>query len=578
MKQFMQMRTDQNAFGSYNPLDVKEAAKVYFHKGDQGGQGNHYGNLIAALNGFDPNGQSMFAGQQSEIWKFSSNYNPNENVHKYVSESTDVGSLGSIKTPEGGLNQGGKTQANGQFNGGLNQGGKTHANGQFNGGLNQGITGQSHPNGQFNANALNNDLMTGIDKQTFRPGIGLPSTFSSSMSSISGPGAPAHQLSSATQGEPSFNPNQLNHELFQNLGYNPEAVNSETTALHHGPLSLTGPGESGPANVNNLGSGPAEVMSNHQNGGIHGAMTQDGGTNQNHGAAVNGVGTTNHNGGVPTTGNGQTSTQNGGTGTQHSGTAIYKPLNGGTGTQNGGTAIYKPQNGGTIDQNGGATQAGGSSHQNGGTATQNGGTPAGNGETGSGDGSTDQPRYHIVLNSEGQHVLVQETDTPGKFVAIKTISNEKLANYLIGKLSSVNTGSAVPKSLSVFLSAQRPFTQTQAQPEQPIVGASPATDNVAGYTGVDASQQSETLGMDQVHATGIGELGGGQVGRLPSVSGMGSSGTGLIDQVNTNPYVSATGIGTLGSNELTQRQGPGASLYATGMGSLGSSGPRNGSE
>ena len=110
------------------------------------------------------------------------------------------------------------------------------------------------------------------------------------------------------------------------------------------------------------------------------------------------------------------------------------------------------------------------------------------------------------------------------------------------------------------------------------MGASPVTDNVAGYTGVDASQQTETLGMDQVHATGIGELGGGQVGRLPSVSGMGSSGTGLIDQVNTNPYVSATGIGTLGSNELTQRQGPGASLYATGMGSLGSSGPRNGSE
>lgn len=615
MHQFMQMRTDQNAFGSYNPMDVKEAAKAYFQKTNPQGNGPPAVNFIAALSGFDPNGQSMFAGHQSEIWKFSSHYNPNENIHKYVSESTDVGSLGRIDTPDAGLNQG--------------------------------ITsGESHPNNHFNANALNSNLMTVIDKHKFRPGEGTPSTFSSPTGSVSMPGPATSQMSGTPNMEAGFNPNHLNHELFQNLGYNPEAINSETVLPHTNPMTLLGQG-----NTQDVHNGASGNTGSTQSIGVvtNGKMSQDGGTTthnqgtetQNSGHTLNqdggsgaqtgvqnsGTGTNEvQNGGTHNSGNIMTGIQNGGISTQNGGNIMtgtggstiqnggINTQNGGKGTENGGTTHNGNvgiQNGGTVTQIGGATnqnggtgvqtggattqnggtgsQTGGATAQNGGTVTQNGNSATGNGgntgqSTGSNTQTSNQPQYHIVLNSKGEHVLVQSTDTKGKFIVIKTISNEKLANYLIGKLSSsTSNGSPIPKSLSAFIS-----DHSKEESALPMVEGSHFNMNTNGYHAVHEnvpSQQVGAYGTQAITANGIGELGGEQVGQIPSVYGSESLGKGSqpsrpivengnIHQVNTNPYVHVTGIGTLGgSNSDSQLQVPGlesgTNTQATGIGSLG---------
>lgn len=550
MKQLMQLRTDQSTFGSYNPLDVKQAAKDYFQKGDSPGGNPRPGSAIVAPNGFDPNGESMFAGHQSEIWKFASNYNPNENIHNYVSETTNVGSLGSINTPEGGLNQGAPSE--------------------------------THLNGHFNANALNSNLMTAIDKHKFKPGLGSSSAFAAHVSAMSVPELTGNQLTGALHMETNFNPNHLNHELFHNLDYSPQAVNSEIIVQHHN--SLTGQTQTS----NNLDSGKTGATNNY-----HGTSVQIGGTGTgNHGASENGGKTTNHESGIGITGlqNGGTTTQNGGNlwtggtfqpnvGTQNSGTGVQNnggtlngvtPLAGGTvnqsgGNQNGGT---ETENGGTVTQNGNGPQAGVTSSVNGETGiTGNGENTAGT--TGSNTHTSNLPHYHIVLNSKGEHVLVQETETPGKFIVIKTIADEKLANYLIGKLSSdASKGSLAPKSLSAFLSAQLPST-FKKEPSQPIKTVSPFTEQRVSYNGVNGktpSLQTKLFGTDTAHATGIGKLGDETNRQIPGVFDIGFLGRefqssnsekhdgtsfGVVHQVNTNPRVSATGIGSLGSDTLS---------------------------
>lgn len=550
MKQLMQLRTDQSTFGSYNPLDVKQAAKVYFQKGDSPGGSPRPGSAIVAPNGFDPNGESMFAGHQSEIWKFASNYNPNEIIQNYVSETTDVGSLGSINTPKGGLNQGAPSE--------------------------------THLNGHFNANTLNSNLMTAIDKHKFKPGIGSSSAFAAPVSAMSVPELAGNQLPGGLHMETNFNPNHLNHELFHNLDYNPQAVNSEIIVQHHN--SLIGQTQT----TNNLDSGKTGASNNY-----HGTSVQIGGTGTgNHGASGNGGKTSNHHGDIGITGlqNGGTTTQNGGNlltggtfqpnvGTQNSGTGVQnnggtlngvKPPAGGTvnqsgGKQNGGT---ETENGGTVTQNSNRPQAGVTSSVNGGTGiTVNGGNTGGT--TGSNTHTSNLPHYHIVLNSKGEHVLVQETDTPGKFIAIKTIADEQLANYLIGKLSSgASKGSISSKSLSAFLSAQLHST-FKKEPSQHTEAVSPLTGQRVSYNGVNRnipSLQTKLFGTDTAHATGIGKLGDATNGQIPSVFGIGSLGRefqsrvsekydgtsfGVIHQVNTNPRVSATGIGSLGPDTLS---------------------------
>jgi hypothetical protein len=273
------------------------------------------------------------------------------------------------------------------------------------------------------------------------------------------------------------------------------------------------------------------------------------------------------------TGVGASTIQNGGTNTQIGGTGT---VNGGAQTGTGGTA----QNGGTGAQNGGtATQIGGAINQNGGTGTQNGNTVTTNGgntgqNTGANTQSTSQPQYHIVLNSKGEHVLVQSTGTPGKFTVIKTISNEKLANYLIGKLSSsTSSGSPIPKSLSGFAS-----DHSNTGPALPMVEGSHFNMNPHGYHAVHdntPSQQVGVYGTQEITANGIGGLGGEQVSQIPTDQ------DGNIHQVNTNPYVHVTGIGTLGGSSSDSQPKvpglkPGPNAQATGIGSLGGDDGGNG--
>ncbi|XP_062618596.1 uncharacterized transmembrane protein DDB_G0289901-like [Saccostrea cucullata] len=590
MKQFMQMRTDQNAFGSYNPIDVKEAAKAYFQKTPPLGGMPQAGNVQAELNGFDPNGQSMFAGHQSEIWKFSSNYNPNNNLHKYVSKTTDVGSLGSIHTPKEELSQG--------------------------------MSSQSHSNNNFGANTLISNLVPGTDKHNYGLGVGTPSTFALPLSSIHIPKPSANQMSGTTDTDQGFNPNHLNHELFQNLGYNPETVLSETILPHHNPMASIGQGFAHPSQ--NLEIGNTDTTHN------GGTMTQDGGTagKQTDGTTTNGIkdgtalagaqngGPISQNGGTLHSGASAQNTganigtgpliQNGGSVNQNIGSklqnggvqaGISANQNGGTETQNGGSVI---QNGGVETNNGGTTaqnigtQNGGTANQNGGnsgsqngeTVDQNGGKP-----TGSATQSSNQPKYHIVLNSNGEHVLVQSTDQPGKYIIIKTISNEKLANYLIAKLSSsVRSGSPVPSSLSALMSVQKTPNIPSNSNEESAHSAKDGlllNENSDGYHAVPI-EQIGTYGTQPIRASGIGGLGGEHVGQRQTDFGIGSLGKGSqsrgpqkgpvnsassfsMDQVNTNPYVHVTGIGTLGSSAQLQLPGleSGATAHATGIGSLG---------
>ncbi|XP_061188007.1 uncharacterized protein LOC133196081 [Saccostrea echinata] len=594
MQQFMQMRTDQNVFGSYNPIDVKEAAKAYFQKTPPLGGMLQTGNINAELNGFDPNGQSMFAGHQSEIWKFASSYNPNKNIHKYVSESTDVGSLGSIHTTKEELNQG--------------------------------MPDESHSNNNLGANTLISNLVPSTEKHNFGLGVGTPSTFSLPISSMHMPKPVANPMSGTTDTEHGFNPNHLNHELFQNLGYNPEAVMSETILPHHNPMASIGQGTAHP--LQNLEIGNNGMTHNggkmNQDGGTVGKQTdgttmneiKDGGTalagaqngetlhsgasTQNTGTTLTGTGSLIQNGGsvsqstsskipnggiqagVTATQNSGTEKQNGGSTNQNIGTETQNggtvSQNGGVGTHNGGTA----QNIGTETYNGGsANQNGGNSgSQNGGTVTQNRGQ-----NTGSAIQSSNQPKYHIVLNSNGEHVLVQSTDEPGKYIVIKTISNEKLANYLIAKLSSsIRNGSPVPSSLSALMSVQKTpklpsnFNEESAQPAK-------EGSLLNGYHVVSKEQIGAT---QAIHASGIGGLGDEHVGQMQKVFGIGSLGEGSqsrgpqkgpvdsassfsMNQVNTNPYVHVTGIGTLGSNSQLQLPGLESDeiAHATGIGSLG---------
>lgn len=521
MKQLMQLRTDQSTFGSYNPLDVKQAAKVYFQKGDPPGGSPRPESALAAPNGFDPNGESMFAGHQSEIWKFASNYNPNEHIQNYVSETTDVGSLGSIKTPQGGLNQG--------------------------------VPSETHLNGHFNANTLNSNLMTAIDKHKFKPGIGSSSAFAAPVSAMSVPELSGNQLPGSLHMETNFNPNHLNHELFHNLDYNPQAVNSEIIVQHHN--SLIGQTQTHKASEN---SG----QTSKHDGVIGITGLQNGGTQTQNGGKLLTGGTF-----QPSVG-----TQNSGTGVQNNGGTLngVKPLAGGTVNQNGGkeNGVTDTENGGTITPNSNVPQVGVTSGVNGGTGiTVNGGNTGVT--TGSNTHTSILPHYHIVLNSKGEHVLVQETETPGKFIVIKTIAEEKLANYLIGKLSSgTSKGSLAPKSLSAFLSAQLPSTFNK-QPSQLIEAVSPLPGHMGSYNGMNGdmpSLQTTLFGTDTAHATGIGKLGDETNGQIPGVFGIGSfrrefqssnsekhDGTsfGAVHQVNTNRRVSATGIGSLGSDTLS---------------------------
>ncbi|KAK3086081.1 hypothetical protein FSP39_013207 [Pinctada imbricata] len=507
------MRTNEGVYGSFHPYDVKETVHQYFSLNKQSSNNveqHQMQNKGEDQSKFDPNGESMFGGKQSAVWKFASVYDPNKNVHKYIAGHSGMGSLG----PSG--------------------------------------SGVKTGSGGFDPEKLNAEIMGMIQQQHFSPGMGTDINYDGSQ----GPSQSRYTMVS------SFDPNRLNQELIHVPEYKPEPTTTGTVTL--GTVQQFGPtGEQFKANMSLPNRGFNNVN-----------MTENGKDNSSTDGALNNVNrTVNFGGNGDTNGSNATAnvivsknpaltsgyhavsqgidkTGNGTTGTGVGSQGPFPVTNvnigsanpTGSGNTGEGNTVNKVPQAGQNGANGGNIQASGIGSLGTATIDQTGAFNSkplqasgigglGGSEVGMPGSSNGSPVATGIGSLNGGGSNTASSFQPGS-IGLPGIQSSSTSGGLPG-ISGTGSGSTQSSGGSA---------QSAANFQNSVFASSKAQATGIGTLGGTLTQSGANAGGNAVSATGIGTLG------AKSVTQTGVSKGNDLSQNGESVAAQASGIGSLDPN------------------------------